>query len=346
MLVKCLKVKAEDGEKVLEKLRKLDLRLSNFKIVQKGDYLLIPIKTGVDSDLAKKVTHVDIIECDLKAKFEKRKLAEYLSRRIPEDLMAYVPRSFDIIGHVAVISLPHQLETYASTIGQALIEIHKNVKTVLAKQTPIAGKFRLREYKLIAGEDKTETVHQEYGCRFLIDVGKAYFNPRLSNEHYRVAKSVKEGETIVDMFAGVGPFSILTAKLHENVKIYAIDSNPDAIKYLKKNISLNKVEDKVFAIWADAKNVTDKIGRADRIIMNLPERSSEYIDTACKIINEKGIVHYYCFVSEPDPELKASDEIGKALLACGKKGETIFSKKIKEIAPRTWMVAVDFACQG
>ncbi len=347
MQVKCLKVKAKDGENVLEKLRKLDLRLSNFKISKEGNYLLIPVKPSADLNSIKLVSAraVDIVESDLQAKSERKNLVENLKVKLPGNLQAHIPRSFDIIGHAAIISLPQPLESHALEIGQTIVETHKNVKTVLAKQTSIEGEHRLRKYRLIAGENKTETIHRENGCRFLVDVTKAYFNPRLSNEHYRIAKSVKDEEIIVDMFTGVGPFSILIAKLHKNIKVYAIDSNPDAIYYLKKNLSLNKVEDKIIPYSGDAKIVVPRIGKADRVIMNLPEHSIEYIDSASKILSKNGVVHYYSFIREPDPELKALEEVSKAFTECGRKGRAIFSKAIREVAPRTWMVAVDYESQ-
>ena len=88
----------------------------------------------------------------------------------------------------------------------------------------------MRDYELIGGSGNTETVHREYGCVYNLDISKVYFSPRLSYEHYRVASQVQEEEIVIDMFAGVGPFSILIAKNHEHVKVYAIDLNPEAVK--------------------------------------------------------------------------------------------------------------------
>jgi tRNA (guanine37-N1)-methyltransferase len=73
-------------------------------------------------------------------------------------------------------------------------------------------------------------------------VTKVYFSPRLSQERLRIAQKVRGGEVVIDMFAGVGPFSIQIAKKFNNVKVYAIDTNPVAIQFLKQNIALNKIE--------------------------------------------------------------------------------------------------------
>ena len=112
---------------------------------------------------------------------------------------------------------------------------------VIAMDKGVKGELRVRDLHIMAGGDTSETVHMEYGIKLLIDPSKAYFNPRLANERKRIATLVKDGETVVDMFAGVGPFSIMIAKYARPEVIFAMDLNHDAIEYMKKNIELNKV---------------------------------------------------------------------------------------------------------
>jgi tRNA (guanine37-N1)-methyltransferase len=177
-----------------------------------------------------------------------------------------------------------------------------------------------------------------------VDLSKAYFSPRLSYEHNRVASLVKDGETVIDMFAGVGPFSILIAKTH-NVKVYAIDVNPHAVEFLKKNIRLNRVEDKVHPILGDAKQVVEEklVAVADRVIMNLPEKAIEFVDVACKAIKPTGgIIHFYTFISASDSfenmKLKFIDSVEK----CGRKVEEIlFSRTVRATAPHEWQAVID-----
>ena len=126
-------------------------------------------------------------------------------------------------------------------------------RTVLAKSGAIEGVYRLRDFEVIAGVKNTVTVYTEYGCVYHVDVAKAYFSPRLSTEHNRVASNVKKGETVVDLFAGVGPFAIPIAKKIKNVQVYAIDVNPDAIALLKRNIAVNRAEKQVVPFLGDAR---------------------------------------------------------------------------------------------
>ncbi len=348
--MKCLKVPIKKGEETLKILRQHSLKADGFKIMRENGFLLIPVKETVTvkdlENVRNRIGSLELVECKVE-KVEQKKISitDFLRGKLPEELLNFIPSSFDVIGHVAIVKIPLELKKYEQLIGQALIETHKNIKTVLAKETAVTGKFRLRDFRLIAGENKTETIHKEYGCSFFLDVKKTFFSPRLANEHFRISSLVNEGETIVDMFAGVGPFSILIAKKHRNVKVYAIDANPDAIEYLKRNIALNKVEDKVFPILGDVEEASKSIEKEkiNRVIMNLPEESFRYLKTACNLLKVGGIIHFYCFEDEPNPLEKASRKLKEAVkTVSGRDGKIIFGKLVKEVAPRRWMIGLDF----
>jgi tRNA (guanine37-N1)-methyltransferase len=208
-----------------------------------------------------------------------------------------LPRAFDIIGDIAIVNVDPELE---KKMADKVMQQNKSVKTVVNKVGKTSGKERIQKVRVIAGEKRTKTIHKENGCRFEVDVDKAFFTPRLSNERMRVAEQVKDGETVVDLFAGVGPFSIPIAKKNPKGEVYAIDINGDAITYLKRNIKLNKVSN-VIALWGDAKKVCDKLNKvADRIVMNLPETSHEFLKSV-KLITKKGcVVHFYCFLTDEE----------------------------------------------
>jgi len=147
------------------------------------------------------------------------------------------------------------------------------------------------------------------------------------------------------MFAGVGPFSILIAKKCANVKIYAIDVNPDAVHYLKKNIKANNVEAKVTSILGDARRIIKEElkAAANRIIMNLPEKAMEYVDIACEALQkEGGIIHYYEFTSAPNPLEAAKNRFNEVMKQTSRSLEKILSARIvRATAPYTWQVVVD-----
>jgi tRNA (guanine37-N1)-methyltransferase len=269
---------------------------------------------------------------------------ECLKDELAPNLLVSLPHSMDIIGDIAIIEIPDELQPHEGIIGKAILSTHKNVETVLAKASPVEGEFRTRQFQLIAGENKTITTHKENGCQYFLDITKAYFSPRLSNEHKRIANLTKESEMVVDLFAGVGPFVILIAKTHSNVKVYAVDANPDAITFLKKNVRLNRVENKVYPMLGDAKKIAEQhlVGIADRVIMNLPEKAIEFVEPACKTLKPKGgNIHFYCFMSDRSSLENNKDDLINSVEKAGRKITTISSRLVRSTAPHQWQVAFD-----
>jgi tRNA (guanine37-N1)-methyltransferase len=274
-----------------------------------------------------------------------KNLLETLDGILQPNELAFVPHSYDVIGDIAVLDIPSELSHHSNIIGDALLKAHKNIKTVLDKKEIIQDLYRVGKYEVIAGENRTETIHKEYGCRFAVDVTKAFFSPRLSTEHNRVASLVKPNETVIDMFCGIGPFSILIArKVVSNV--HAIDVNPNAIEYLKKNIKLNKLQGIIVPFVGDAREVVIKnklIGIADRVIMNHPVAADEFIDVACMAIKkEGGILHFYDFLKTEELEQPMEEHVIAQVIKFSRQVEVILTKKVvRPIAPHTYQVVID-----
>lgn len=346
----CIKALKREGEKTVTIAYRLKIINKELEIQRDNSHIYIPIErepTQEELEILKR--EISNIEISVKPFPERRKqktLLETLENKLPPHLLASLPKAMDIIGDIAVIEVPAELESYRKELGEAILQTQKGIKTVLAKESVINGIYRLRKYSLLAGEPKTTTIHKEYGCRYYVDLTRAYFSPRLSYEHNRVASQVKENETVIDMFAGVGPFSILIAKRHEKVKVYAIDVNPDAVELLKKNIKFNGVMDKVYPIAGDARQIVKKKlrGLADRVVMNLPEKSIEFVDASCWALKpDGGIIHFYSFIktSESIEDLEKCFREGINRAGRHLKG-ILFSRVVRETAPYKWQVVVDF----
>ena len=346
----CVKVPKKQGQKTLDLICKLELIDKSLEIQRNEDNLCIPlIRQPQESELATirdlipevKIAAAAFTEKQLPAKT----LNQVLANKLPPNLLANLPQALDVVGDIAVIEVPTELDEYKNLIGEAILQIHRNIKTVLAKSGAISGTYRIRGYSFIAGEQKTQTIHKEYGVTYHVDLAKAYFSPRLSHEHERVASLVQGGETVVDLFAGVGPFSILIAKKNPRVKIYAVDINPEAIELLRVNARINRVENRVFPILGDARQITARElkGTADRVIMNLPETAIEFVDAACQAIKPKGgIIHFYGFVRSPDSiedlKLRFSNAVEKTernLVSF------VYTKSIRETAPFESQIVLD-----
>ena len=347
---KCLKIPKKQGETALALAKKLALMNRRLKIQRDRTHLYIPILNKAPKKELKNIREqIHSFEVVTHLFSERRRqqpsLAELLKDKLPKSLLLKLPHAADLVGDVGIVEIPSELQPCQGIIGKTILEANKNLRTVLAKAGAVSGSYRLREFRVIAGAQKTETVHNEYGCRFCLDIAKTYFSPRLSYEHNRVASLVQEGETVVDLFAGVGPFAIMTAKRHLNVKVFAVDINPDAVAFLKTNIRLNRVDGKVYPIFGDARQVASKrlAGVADRVIMNLPESAVEFVDVACHAINPQGgIVHFYSFTTASVSLEDTRSMLGEAVEKSGRRAvEFLFCRSVRETAPHEHQVVLD-----
>jgi tRNA (guanine37-N1)-methyltransferase len=346
----CLRVPKILGEKAISIVRRLGLFNKNLKVHKAGDYLFIPLVAEPQpshvEEFTRNLLEFEVTVHSFPERIDRRlKLVDRLDDKLPPHLLASLPHAMDFVGDIAIVEVPPELESYKDLIGNAIMTVHKNVKTVLGKAGAVEGVYRLRAFEVLAGMDKTETVHREFGCVYHVDLAKAYFSPRLSHEHDRVASQVQEDETVVDMFAGVGPFSILAAKRRTNVKVFAIDANPDAVQLLKRNIYANNVEETVTPILGDVRQVVKEglVGVADRVIMNLPEAALDYVDVACEALKPSGgIMHYYEFASAPNPLDAAKVRLIEGIDKTDRNvDEILLARRVRATAPYAWQVVAD-----
>ena len=281
----------------------------------------------------------------------KRSLRQILSETLPPDELTYVYNSYDIVGDIAIIRLICASKKYSQIIAEAIMTVHKNVKTVLAQTSPIRGDFRLRKLEFIAGENKTVTVHKESGCLFSVDVESCYFSPRLFYERRRIARQIGDREVVVNMFAGVGCFAIIVAK-HSNVgKVYSIDVNNTAVQYMQENVRCNRLYGTVIPTLGDAKEVIEKrlCHVADRVLMPLPEKAFKYLHYASLGVKETGgWVHYYDFEhaeKNENPVEKVKLKVNEKLESSGIAFRIPFGRVVRTTGPNWYQVVLDIAIE-
>lgn len=275
-----------------------------------------------------------------------RDLRTRLREDIPEDLLGLVPRAFDIVGSrekaLAIIEIPEELEGYERTIAETLMEVHKNVKTVLAKGSARYGTYRVRDLRLIAGEEETEVLHREAGCLLKLDPRKVYFSSREATERMRIAEMVTPGESILVMFSGIGPLPVVIAKRQPNVRIVAVEINPDAHNYCVQNIALNKLSNRVKPIQGDVREVCPRLGECfDRVLMPLPKGAADYLDVAIPCLADRGILHFYHWSHEKDLFSEAEELIRVAAEGMNRRAEILNRARVLPYGPRIWKVRID-----
>jgi len=311
----CVTVPKKEGERVRKELKELSLLDERYKIEERNGRLYMPLKGGLHEQ------RYNVEACAVELR--------------PQTLRKRLGISYDTIGDIAIIGWFDGAQAAATE----LLETRKNIKVVLAAVSGVRGEYRLKDLVFVAGERRTETEHKEYGSRLLIDVSRVYFSPRLATERHRLAELAQSNETVADMFAGAGPFTVLLARKVK--KAIAFELNPAAFRYLKKNIELNKLHN-VEACLGDAKDVAPKFpGAAERVIMNLPHSAFNFLGEALTILSSSGgFIHYYDV--KPENEFPQTIEtVKKFVQNRDRTVETINLKKVRSYAPRQYHIVVD-----
>ncbi len=277
----------------------------------------------------------------------KKNLRFTLKEKLQPHELGSLRSSYDLVGDIAVVRVPEDLRSQSGIIAEAIMQTHKQVRTVLRQVSAVSGEYRLRGLEWIMGERRTETVHRESGCIFKVDLKTCYFSPRLSFERMRIARLVRPGEVVVNMFAGVGSFSILVAKHSGAKRVYSIDLNPKAVEYMRENIRLNRVQNRIVPVLGDAKQIITKHleDSADRVIMPLPEKAYDYLDYAVDALKPNGgWIHYYSFEhasKSEDPVEKTKAKASSKLLKLDVEFTSCSGRVVRSTGPNWYQVVLD-----
>ena len=325
--MKCVKVPLKELNNTRIKLMENNQMNMEFKIKAES---YIPITEDVEG--------YEIVDIELEEmnRFPKN-FAQLLENELSSAEIEELRTSFDTIGDIVILEIPDDLEPKKDIIGDAALKFTKR-KAIYMKKSAIKGTTRVRDLEFLAGVDDPVTIHKEHGARLKLNVREVYFSPRLATERKRVSESVKDGEKILDMFCGIGPFPIVIAKNHD-VNITAVDINKSAIRYLNENIELNKLKGNIKTYCGDISAVSEELKtKYDRIIMNLPGLAYTFLDVAFNLIEDGGIINYYEFSDSYEQGIK---RLNDAAENARKKIEIVNTRKVKSTSPGEWHVAID-----
>lgn len=265
-------------------------------------------------------------------------LKKYLKFSFSEPELSLIPSGWHVLGDIIIVSIPDALDEKKLLIAEALLSMYPKCKSVV-RDFGIEGQFRHPKRELLLGIG-TETIHKEHDCLFKQDVTKVMYSKGNLEERKRMSKLGK-GENVVDMFAGIGYFSIPMAVHAKPEKITSIEINPDSFAYLKENIRLNRVEDIITPILGDCSQAAPE-GEADRVIMGYVRTTHHYLEPAIRALkNSGGILHYHETVPENLAKTRPEERIKKAAGALGKKVEVLETRRIKKYSPGVLHVVVD-----
>ena len=328
--MKCVKVPLKELNDTRIKLMEMGKMNMEYKIKAEQDFGYIPVNEDIKG--------YEITDIELEAiKRVPHNFSELLENELTSDEIENLRTSFDTIGDIVILEIPDNLTDKKQIIGDAALKFTKR-RSIYMKKSAIKGTTRVRDLEFLSGIDDSITIHKEHGARLKLNVRDMYFSPRLATERKRVMESVEDGEKILDMFCGIGPFPIIIAR-NKKVDITAVDINSEAIKYLDENIKLNKLQGSIKTYVGDIAEVSKEFKcKFDRIIMNLPGLAYTFLDIAVDLIEDGGIINYYEF---SDSYQQGIERLETACKKKNKKVEIINTRKVKSTSPGEWHVAID-----
>lgn len=277
-----------DAERVRRLLRERGLLRSDLSVVHEGDSVVFPI-TGPPVSA---IDAGELVSTEFSAYGARgpRTYAELVD--VPAELRTLLPRSYDVVGDVVLIRVPEELVPYSATIGAALLRFVPGAR-VVGRDEGVHGPARQRRLVEIAGSGGWATHHRENGLTLEVDLGVAYFSPRLAREHARVARAVPRGARALDLCCGVGPFALAIAHAGRAREVVAVDSNPAAIELLQRNVARLGLAGRVRAVEADVGAFLASAGLARHAILNLPHEGIKYLSSVGNVVEPGGSIDYY-----------------------------------------------------
>lgn len=322
-----VRVPLEEGVESLERLKEEGLLDPKRKIETRGEELVIPVTCeDVANDFVK------TFRSRSESKTPYQQIKEEVD--VPDDLKKLLPERYERIGDVLFIKLPSVLYPFKEEIGRAYAEV-LDMRSVLL-QGDIRGERRIPEVEFIYG-DEGETVHTENGVKFKLDASELMFSSGNIDERMRVAKFDVRDEVIVDMFAGIGYFSLPLGVHGSPEKIYSIEINPFSFKYLQENIELNSVSD-VITPWNGDNRDFPKENMADRVIMGYLHETWKYLPKALDLLDDGGIIYYHSLCKDIEFPAKLEKELGDNIY---KDYDVMEHRKIKSYAPHVFHTVSD-----
>lgn len=318
---------SEEAGPIIRRLMSLEYVDLHAKIGKDSDYRYIPILPEHLEDI--RLMGLETVEGDahtLDRRSPQEKIHDILSSY--EELSGIVPEKWEYVGDIVIVRMDPRCEPYKGLIGRTYAEV-LGAKTVCADVRGVSGEFRQPSMETIFGTE-TESVRLENGIRYGFDVTKVMFASGNTDERMRMRKLDCSGETVVDMFAGIGYFTLPLAKYSGARRVFACEKNPESYRFLCRNIVDNELEDKVIPILSDNRNLIGK-AFADRILMGYVQTTSEFVPKALSMIRPGGIIHYHdtFYVSEYEDRIRSIFDD-----ACGPDGYDIERiHEVKSYAP-------------
>lgn len=269
-------------------------------------------------------------------------LSDVLGKKLSEKQLDVLPRGYSGVGEVMVLRLKPELVADRKAIGAAALKLLPQFRTVVLEKG-INGTTRKPRMEVLAGKKSLETIHREHGCAFKLDLGKVMWSAGNKGERARLANMVKPNEKVVDMFAGIGYWTLPVAKKAKQVT--AMDVNPTALAFLRENLKLNRLSHKVTVMKGDCRNFSDELaGTADRVISGWLDDSLVFFPSALKMAKKGAIIHYHEALPIDQVEAR-TEELKDVAAAYGRTLKVLDIQHVKSMSPSKQHLVFDLKVQ-
>ncbi len=203
-----------------------------------------------------------------------------------------LPKKWEKIGDVLILSLDEKLLPIERNVAKVYADV-LSCKSVLKDVGGINGPLRQPKVSLLYGDEDTITIHKENGVKYKLDPAKIMFSSGNMDERKRMGELECADEIVVDLFAGIGYFSLPIAVHGGPKKVFSCELNPISFSFLKENIVLNQVSDIVTPLVGDNRNVAPR-NIADRVLMGFFGDTHKYLPVAFQsLYYHNGIIHFH-----------------------------------------------------
>lgn len=333
------KVPGDRAEAVRKVLFRKGLGRKDRRILREGGFIFIPLRAEPPAELVVELG-LELVEGETLEKSCYRPPHEVIVERadVPAHLKGLIPHHWEMLGDVLVLRLPAELVPYRESLAATYANV-LGARTVLRERAHIEGVYRIPDMEVLWGEG-TETVHLENGILYKLDAARLMFSSGNIDEKLRMAALDCRGEIVVDMFAGIGYFTLPLALHARAARVISCEINPLAFHYLCENVRLNGLENVVEPVLGDNRDLPGE-GIADRVVMGYVRTTAQHLRTAFRLVRKGGTVHYQdTFPLEVFPE-KALENLASA--ADGRTYEVRLMKEVKSYSPGVSHMVLDVA---
>jgi tRNA wybutosine-synthesizing protein 2 len=290
MVVLLAKVPRERAEQVRKQIFKRRLGARDRRILREEEAVFIPLRALPSPGLAEELGF-ELVEGETMEKTCYRPPYDLVLDRAdcPDRIKALLPRHWEMLGDVLVLRLPEDARPYFGEVARAYVSV-LGARTVLRERAHIDGVFRTPDMEFLLGDDAV-TVHLENGILYKLDASRLMFSSGNIDEKMRMAALDCRGETVVDMFAGIGYFTLPLALHARASRVIACEINPLAFRFLQENVALNHLDGVVEPVLGDNRHLPGE-GIADRVVMGYVRTTSEHLRDAFRLVRRGGIIHY------------------------------------------------------